>query len=421
MKEKLTHNFSFKLLSLALAFLLWLVVLSIEDPVTTKTIEEIPVTEINGDQITEAGKAYSYTGGNTVSVKIKGKTSIVDRLGKSDFLAVADLSTMSITGAVMVDVSCPKYQQLEITPVGSSTMLKVEIEDLEEKSLNVKVETIGDVAAGYYDAQGIATPNLVKISGPASEVDRVNEAVVYVNVSSFNVTDITTNATLELLDKDGESISSSTLSVSQSNIEVTVPIYRTKTVPVNFSITGQVADGFRMVSADYEPKEVTVAGRKEDLNKIDAVTLKDYDVTGASGAIEDSISIEENLAEELPDGVVLEDRAATVALVVDIQNVVEAVFELPLSKVSLKGSSQAYSYIKSGEQISDKTVSLRVSGIASEVNELTADRLTALVDVTGLEEGEYDLPLTVFFDEETDLEMAEDAVVHITVKKTVSD
>ena len=148
MKEKLTHNFSFKLLSLALAFLLWLVVLSIEDPVTTKTIEEIPVTEINGDQITEAGKAYSYTGGNTVSVKIKGKTSVVDRLGKSDFLAVADLSTMSITGAVMVDVSCPKYQQLEITPVGSSTMLKVEIEDLEEKSLNVKVETIGDVAAG---------------------------------------------------------------------------------------------------------------------------------------------------------------------------------------------------------------------------------------------------------------------------------
>lgn len=419
MKEKLTHNFSFKLLSLALAFLLWLVVLSIEDPVITRTIEDITVTEINGDQITEAGKAYSYTGGNMVSVKIRGKTSIVSKLSKDDFLAVADLSTMSITGAVMVDVSCPKYQELEITPVGSSTVLKIEIEDLEEKSLNVKVETSGKPADGYYIAQGIATPNLVKISGPASEVDRVSEAVVYVNVSNVNVTDITTNATLELLDKNGESISSSTLSLSQSNIEVTVPIYRTKTVPVNFNITGQVADGFRMVSADYEPKEVTVAGRKEDLDKIDAVTLKDYDITGANSSIEDSILIMENLAEELPDGVVLTDRNATVALVVDIENIVEAVFELPLSKVSLKGGSLSYSYVKSGEQASDKTVSLRVSGIASVVNELTADKLTALVDVTGLEEGEYELPLKVLFDD--DLEMVDDTIVHVAVKKNKND
>ena len=80
MRERLTHNFGLKLLSLALAILVWIVVLSIEDPVYTREFSDISVTEVNGDQITEAGKAYSYVGGNTVSVKVKGKTSVVNRL-----------------------------------------------------------------------------------------------------------------------------------------------------------------------------------------------------------------------------------------------------------------------------------------------------------------------------------------------------
>ena len=57
-----------------------------------------------------------------------------------------------------------------------------------------------------------------------------------------------------------------------------------------------------MVSAVYEPKEVTVAGRKEDLDKIDQVTLKDYDISGKNDKIEDSVSIAQNIAEQLPDG-----------------------------------------------------------------------------------------------------------------------
>ena len=87
-------------------------------------------------------------------------------MSKDDLLAVADLSTLSITGAVMVDVSCPKYPSLEITPIGSSTALKVEIEDLVEKSLNVKVNTNGKVSEGYYIGQGVATPlSLIHILG----------------------------------------------------------------------------------------------------------------------------------------------------------------------------------------------------------------------------------------------------------------
>ena len=195
-----------------------------------------------------------------------------------------------------------------------------------------------------------------------------------------------------------------------------MPIYETKTVPVNFGVTGQVAHGYKMVSAAYEPKEVTVAGRKEDLDKISQVTLKDYDISGKNSKVEDSISIVQNLAEQLPDGVVFTDKEATVALVVDIQQITETSFELPLSKISLKGSNTAYTYQKSGPGSSDKAVTLKVKGISSEINSLTADNLTALIDVSNYGEGEYDLPLTVIFDD--NLELAADAYVHVVISKT---
>ena len=137
---------------------------------------------------------------------------------------------------------------------------------------------------------------------------------------------------------------------------------------------------------------MTVAGRKEDLDKISQVTLKDYDISGKNSKVEDSISIVQNLAEQLPDGVVFTDKEATVALVVDIQQITETSFELPLSKISLKGSNTAYTYQKSGPGSSDKAVTLKVKGISSEINSLTTDNLTALIDVSNYGEGEYDLP-----------------------------
>ena len=48
MRERLTYNFGLKILSLALAVLVWLVVLSIEDPVYTREFSDISVKLCRG-------------------------------------------------------------------------------------------------------------------------------------------------------------------------------------------------------------------------------------------------------------------------------------------------------------------------------------------------------------------------------------
>ena len=65
MKEKLTNNLGLKLISLCLAVIFWLVVVTMEDPEQTKTLE-IPVTRINEEMIRENDKTYEVIEGNTV-------------------------------------------------------------------------------------------------------------------------------------------------------------------------------------------------------------------------------------------------------------------------------------------------------------------------------------------------------------------
>ena len=56
--KKLTSNIGLKLLSLGLAFLLWLFVVSIENPVMNLSFTSIPVSVENADVMEKDGKAF---------------------------------------------------------------------------------------------------------------------------------------------------------------------------------------------------------------------------------------------------------------------------------------------------------------------------------------------------------------------------
>ena len=70
MKERVSHNFGLKLLSVMLAALFWLVVINSQDPVETVTFEDIPVTIINEEALTAKDKIPEVVEGDSVSVVV---------------------------------------------------------------------------------------------------------------------------------------------------------------------------------------------------------------------------------------------------------------------------------------------------------------------------------------------------------------
>lgn len=397
-KQTLTHNIGYKLLALFLGFLVWLLILNTEDPVETRDITDIAIMEINADQITEAGKAYSYAGDvNTVSVRVRGKSSLVSHLTRNDFNAVVDLSKLSITGAVTADVTCPRYSGLEITPIGSSTVLNVEIEDVLNRSFNVRVLTSDNAPAGKYIGTGTATPNLVTVSGPASVVEQIKEAVVAVNVTSFNSGDITTATDVVLRRSNGDEIKNSSLELSQTRISVKVPIYNTKSVPVKMEVTGVPAEGYELVSYEYEPKEITIAGTQESLESVNEIILEAYDLSEAAESVEDSIPVISRMTQELPSDVLFTETEPEIAFAADIQPIIEKSFEVSLDKVLLNNTKTGYSYEKglTAAENTENKVTITVRGTKALVESLSASDLALSADVSKCTAGNNSVALSV--------------------------
>ena len=56
MKKSLMNKFTLKILSLLIAMLIWLLVVNVQDPITTEIFTDIPVTFVNESCIEKSGK-----------------------------------------------------------------------------------------------------------------------------------------------------------------------------------------------------------------------------------------------------------------------------------------------------------------------------------------------------------------------------
>ena len=77
MKSKWMNNLGLKVISLVVAFILWLVIINTTDPIITKKFTDIPVQIINENVITSLNQVYEVEDGDMVDVIVKGKRSFV--------------------------------------------------------------------------------------------------------------------------------------------------------------------------------------------------------------------------------------------------------------------------------------------------------------------------------------------------------
>lgn len=104
MKEKLTKNAGLKLISLLCAFLVWLAVVNVANPVQTKSVE-VPVSITNESVLESSNLTYQIDGKSTVTVQVSARARDIYRFSADDFRAYADLADLyTVTGAVPVTV-----------------------------------------------------------------------------------------------------------------------------------------------------------------------------------------------------------------------------------------------------------------------------------------------------------------------------
>lgn len=376
MKEKITHNLGLKLLSVVLAALLWLVVINSQDPIETVTFEDVPVTIINEDALTAKDKIPEVVEGDTISVVVEARRSICEKLTKSDVVAIADFEKVSVTDAVPIDVSINGYTEREVEIVrGLNQMMKLRLEDSLTKDFRVKISTTGQAKDGYVIGDMVASPNMISLTGSSTQISKIKEVVLVVDIADISKDSQATGVPV-IYDVNGEVVNSSKVSMSTTEVAVTIPVLKTKTVKIIVNTLGEPATGYEVDTISYQPDMVTVAGTLSDLVLLGS-TIKAYcDVTNESGIVEENIEISSLWDESLESlRLVDEDK---LAVTITMKEYGEKVFELTPAAIELRGGSEELVY-----QIGDLYASqVHVSGKEAGLKDLNLQKLAPYIDIS---------------------------------------
>ncbi len=406
MRKKLLNNWALKLASLALAAILWFLVVTIEDPMDTKSFSNITVRLTNTELLDKQNKVYEVLDDtDSVNVVVRAPKSTLDKMRASDIVAEADMSKLTDINTIGISYSTQNVDSVDSIE-GNHDVVRLNVEDKNTKWIKVKYDIVGNVPDSYMVAGATLDQTLIEVSGPKSQVERVDYAGV-----QFDVTGATSNQSanldITLYDSEDQEVDSDSLRTNVNYVRMTVDVLAVKEVPIEVKYSGEPETGYMATGVVLSaPETVKIAGSTYTLAAISKITIPEetIDVTGENSDKTETI----NLKDYLPDNVRLADSSwgGKVNVTVYIEPIVEKTLEVPAENITITN-------IPDGLEAAlpeDTTVyTLQVSGLDAQITPLRQAAVRGNVDVgvwmeeqqiTRLEAGTYTLPVTFALAEE---------------------
>ena len=343
MKDLFTKNLGLKIVSVLAAFVLWLVVVNVDDPIISKTYTGIPVEIQNDDVLTSQGKCYEVTGDTgTVNVVVTAHRSVIDGVSKDHIKATADMRQLTSMDTVPIEVRSTRYSDRIESVTTRDTNLKLNIEDLVKREVGISVNYEGEPAEGYILARTENALSTVTVSGPESVVSTVASVRATADIKGIS-RDFSVTEPLYPVDENGDMIEDERIKLSRTVTEIKYVIYATKTIPISSGYSGTAAAGFGTTgSVITDPASVLIAGKGENFEDMEVIYVSPdrVSVEGASG----DVTVEVSIADYLPTGVIFADPAfdTMVSVTVGIDRNSRKVIDVPLSNVTVENVPDGY-------------------------------------------------------------------------------
>ena len=431
-KRKLTDNLSLKIMSVAIAIVVWLIVVNIDNPVGTNYYTITDVELINKEYVESSdtiGKmCMPEENQDSVKVAITASKKVRDRIRLSDITAVADLQqAVSLdTDPVMVPitVTCSAAgvlpSDIKVTPQN----LTVNLDEKETQEFVVNVSK-GDTKPGkdYEVGSLTASPEKIRITGPKTLVNKIDKLNATIALDG-NTEDYTQEVNLTIYDKNQETLSESEMNSlrieNNAKVVVTAKLWKIRTgVKISAGYVGTPASGYQVGSVKTVPDTISVAGNTEGLESLSendnmiTIPADRIDISGESKDVERKISLK-NL---LPDNVKLtSDSSEDVWVTVSILPVGSQEFDLPTKNIEVKNKPDNLQVTFETAQIA-----LRIKSESENLADLNIDEdVKAEIDLKDKEAGNYKVPVKLSLPD--GYEMVEDVYTEVVISPTsVSD
>lgn len=412
MKERLTRNLGMKIISLAIAVFLWIFINGLTDPVTTEVIDNIPVKLINEDAMDSVGKIFEIVSGEHISVKVRAKRSIAEKLNVTDFQAIADVTKMTEMHAVEIVVGCLLYDETEVEILSKQTedgtgMMMLSLEDSDTQSFAVSVVPDGMVADGYYIVESQVSPNLLTITGSKTQVSRIAKIAVLVNVDGANGSFVQ-SGTPVVYDANGNVIEASKLSLSSDQVLVSVTMLPTKQIQLKVTSDGTPFYNYDCTGIEFAPNTIQIAGKTGDLAALSSLELK-CNISNARSDVEAELSVEEALKALYGNKYIVVDESDKVSVKATIERMETKEITVLTDSIELRNLAENLRV-----EFPDVTKTIRAVAVPDVLDGITAVTLKPYIDCS-----EYKNPGTYFAVVRT--QESEDVVKISTIQMIISE
>lgn len=395
MKKRLMNNIGFKILAFFVAFMLWLMVVNIDDPVMHKTFSDVPVSIINEEVLANAKQPQTYQimdNTQSVDVTVTAKRKTLNKIKEEDIIAVADIKELTLDTQIPIDISIRgfegRYEDAQATPRN----LQIRLEDEQTKRFPIVPTTTGSVRDGYVLGDIQALPEKVSIRGPKSVIDEISRVEASVSVSGLS-RDTMLESELVLYDSNNNIIDQNLLSnnLGMEGVGVKVQILNTKNVSLNFDTSQiQAARGYEFAGITVEPEQVQIAGRRSVINRIESIDIpaEALDVSEVKEKTEEIV----NVADYLPDNVKLADEnAGLIVVTISVEKDGTKTYDISVGSITVNNLSEELTM----NYAAADALQVQVGGPQNVLGGLVIDHSVSIDLKNYTKAGEYSVPVAV--------------------------
>ncbi|MCI9597406.1 MAG: hypothetical protein HFE75_08940 [Firmicutes bacterium] len=269
----LKNNTVLKILSVLIAVCLWMYVMGSVNPMTTQTIENIPVELLNQDTLQERGLAVRSGMGFSVDVIVEGNRSILHELDKDKVKATVDVFGYEEgQNSVPVQVEVPDNVRLKEV---KTPRIDITVDELISAYKKVDVKFVGRSSFGTEPGVVATSPAEIEVKGAKTLVNSVKTVQARLNAAEISDDPKSFRAKLQALNQNGEQIYDVTLSAETVGVEAA--LYYTKTVTLEVKTAGDLPKGYELEEISA-PKEIKISGMKDDLDSVEKIETEPVDM-----------------------------------------------------------------------------------------------------------------------------------------------
>lgn len=266
-----------KIICVILAFGLWLYITNVDNPTRTSDLKGVEVQLINEEALEKSNLAI-YPGQKfTVDLELEGPSNEIYSINKEDFIVKVDLSTYALKkGENNIPVQIENYPTGINIKNNVALSVKVVIEELAEKEVNINSKVKITFKSGFNQRSTIVKPTTIKVSGPASAVNKVTSASLVGEALDIEG-DYNGDFSIMPMDDSGNEVTDVKLSQSQGTLSLKVG--SKKEVTVGSSYKGVLKDGLKIDRLDLASDKITIIGDANDIEKIDKIETEPIDLS----------------------------------------------------------------------------------------------------------------------------------------------